>query len=174
MATKISDMTAQTAPQPGDLLEIEEVAVAASKKSTLKQVVDNGITREVSVQLFPANFTVTTGDGAAYLGPVPSTLNGFNLVSVQAQVLVASTSGIPTIQIARGRQASSSSAPSFADMLTTKLTIDQDEYNSGDAATAAVIDTSNDDIATGDIFRFDVDVAGTGATGLWVTLGLSK
>jgi len=40
---KISDLTAQTAPQPTDLAEIEEVAVAASKKSTLAQLVTSGL-----------------------------------------------------------------------------------------------------------------------------------
>lgn len=39
---KISDLTAQTSPASGDLVEIEEVAVAASKKSTLAQMFTAG------------------------------------------------------------------------------------------------------------------------------------
>jgi hypothetical protein len=55
-------------------------------------------------------------------------------------------------------------------MLSTRITIDANEYDSKDATTAAVIDTSNDDVATGDVIRIDVDVAGTGTKGLNVTL----
>ena len=57
-----------------------------------------------------------------------------------------------------------------ADMLTTKITIDASEFTSYTAATAPVIDTGNDDVATGDLIAIDVDVAGTGAKGLGVIL----
>ncbi len=58
-----------------------------------------------------------------------------------------------------------------ADMLTTKLTIDSGETDTSTAATAAVIDTANDDVATGDQIRIDVDaVSTTAAKGLIVEL----
>ena len=53
-------------------------------------------------------------------------------------------------------------------MLTTKITIDASEFTSYTAAAAPVIDTGNDDVATGDLIAVDVDVAGTGAKGLGV------
>lgn len=109
----------------------------------------------------PAGDAITTGDGKAYYR-VPSTLNGMNLVAVAAAVTTASSSGIPTVQIANVTQA--------ADMLTTKLTIDASETDSSTAAAAAVIDTGNDDVATGDMLRIDIDVAGTGAKGLMVEM----
>lgn len=109
----------------------------------------------------PAGSAITTGDGKAYY-PVPSTMNGMDLVSAKAFLITASSSGIPTIQIANVTQA--------VDMLTTKLTIDASELTSATAATPAVIDTGNDDVATGDILRIDIDVAGTGAKGLIVEL----
>ena len=55
-------------------------------------------------------------------------------------------------------------------MLSTKLTIDASEFDSIDAAAAAVIDTANDDVNTGDHIYIDIDVAGTGAKGLFVVL----
>ena len=55
-------------------------------------------------------------------------------------------------------------------MLSTKLTIDASEFDSEDAAAAAVIDTANDDVNTGDHIYIDIDVAGTGAKGLSVVL----
>lgn len=123
-------------------------------------------TKEVIIPVFLYDYAVTTGDGKVYV-TLPSTLNGMNLVDVRANLGVApSTSGTPTIQIARGRRASATSALSFVDVLSTRITIDANEYDSKDATTSAVIDTANDDIATGDVYRIDIDVAGTGTKGL--------
>jgi hypothetical protein len=109
----------------------------------------------------PNGSAITTGDGKAYWR-VPSTLNGMNLVGVAAHVTTVSSSGIPTIQIAN--------VTDSVDMLSTKLTIDASEKDSSTAATAAVIDTAHDDVATGDELRIDIDVAGTGAKGLMVEM----
>ena len=56
------------------------------------------------------------------------------------------------------------------DMLSTRITVDANEKTSYTAAAAPVINASNDDVATGDILRVDVDVAGTGAKGLMILL----
>lgn len=122
---------------------------------------------EVQIECFDSATEVTTGDGAAYF-VVPASMNGWNLVSVEASNLTAAAtgSGVQTtdIQVHNLTQA--------ADMLSTKLTIDEDEFNSS-TATAAVIDAANDDVATGDRLRIDVDAvpSTTGGTGLVVTLG---
>jgi hypothetical protein len=109
----------------------------------------------------PNGSAITTGDGKAFYR-VPSTLDGCNLIAVAASVSTVSSSGIPTVQIHNLTQT--------ADMLTTKLTIDANETDSSTAANAAVIDAANDDVATGDKLRIDIDVAGTGAKGLIVEL----
>jgi hypothetical protein len=109
----------------------------------------------------PNGDAITTGDGKAYYR-VPSTLNGMNLIAVAAAVTTVSSSGAPTIQIHNLTQT--------ADMLSTALTIDASETDSSTAAAAAVIDTVNDDVATGDQIRIDIDVAGTGAKGLMVEM----
>lgn len=112
----------------------------------------------------PGGSAITTGDGKAYFR-VPSILNGLNLTSVAAAVSTVSSSGAPTIQIHNVTQA--------VDMLTTRITIDASETDSSTAATPAVIDTGNDDVATGDLLRIDIDVAGTGAKGLIVEMQFS-
>ena len=112
---------------------------------------------------------VELGDGKAY-ARISSALNGYNLVSVAAAVVTKSTSGNPTWQVARGRQASATSAHTFVDMLSTPLTIDQDEYDSKDATTAAVINIDNDDVVTGDLIRLDCDVVGTGTANAVIEL----
>jgi fibronectin type 3 domain-containing protein len=105
------------------------------------------------------------GDGAGnYRLFIPSELNGMNLVSAHAACVTAGTTGTMDVQIHNVTQA--------ADMLSTKITIDSTEKTSYTAATAPVIDGANDDVATGDELRIDVDaVHTTPAKGLSVILG---
>lgn len=157
------------------VVELATIAETDTGTDATRAVTPDGLsgsvygTKITAIQVIDGATTLSTGDGKAYFR-IPSALNGMNLVSCGANVLTKSTSGTPTIQIARGRQANATSAFTFADMLSTRITIDANEYDSKDAATAAVIDTANDDVATGDMIRIDVDVAGTGTTGLNVTL----
>lgn len=105
---------------------------------------------------------LTTGDNKVKSPPMPSFLNGMNLVAVEVQVDTKSTSGTPTFQIARGRQASAGADYTYNDVLSTSVTIDANEYSSRNATTPYAINASYDDVATGDIYRVDIDVAGTG------------
>ena len=98
---------------------------------------------------------------------IPAGFNGMNLVAIQADVITAGTTVIQaqilTIQIRNVTQG--------ADMLTTLLTVDSGETSSATAATPAVIDTANDDVATNDLLRIDVDdIHTTAPKGLIVTL----
>ena len=102
---------------------------------------------------------LTGGDGKAYFR-IPSIYNGWNLVGVAAHMQAGTA--IVTIQINNVTQA--------ADMLSTLLTIDANETDSSTALNAAVIDTNNDDVATGNWIRIDIDGAGTGTTWLYVEL----
>lgn len=118
-------------------------------------------TRSLQVTAFDYETDVAVGDGAAYV-TVPSSYAGMNLVAVHARVITAGTTGTTDIQIHNLSQT--------ADMLTTKITIDTTETGS-DTAAAAVIDTSNDDVASWDILRIDVDAVSTTAPkGLIVTM----
>lgn len=107
-----------------------------------------------SIIIFSDATTVTTGDGAGDIFfRVPTALDGFNLTSVAANVFTAGTTGTTDIQIHNITQT--------ADMLSTKITIDSGEKDSSTAATPAVIDTGNDDVAEGDQIRIDVDAVST-------------
>lgn len=151
-------------------------ADAAAQRTTLSVYSTSEVATELADQKRcvailvsdPGGSAITTGDGKAVFR-VPSILNGHNLVSVGASVSTVSSSGIPTVQLRRMRR-TSATAQSAADMLSTKLTIDATEFDSADATNAAAIDTSNDDVQTGDQINVDIDVAGTGAKGLVVTL----
>jgi len=111
-------------------------------------------TQVVQLLVFDDSEDVATGDGAGDIFfRVPSTMNGMNLVAVAAQVQTAGTTGTTDVQI--------HNVTDTADMLSTKLTIDSAETDSSTAATAAVIDGTADDVATGDSLRIDVDAVST-------------
>ncbi len=91
---------------------------------------------------------------------VPAQMNGLNLTDAHASVVTKGVTNTMDIQIRRVRAAAS------ADMLGTKITVG-DEYT----CTDGVVNTSYDDIATGDLIYVDVDaVHDTPAKGLSVTL----
>jgi hypothetical protein len=150
-----------TYPTPGDGQMMIEAA-----DSALRYYADGrwrtaaGAVR-FQVKVFSDTTVVTTGDGKIIIG-IDDSLNGLNLTDIDAYVTTVSSSGAPTIQL---RNVTDS-----VDMLSTKVTIDANEFTSYTAATPAVIDTTKDDVATGDRIAIDVDVAGTGAKGLGVFL----
>lgn len=120
--------------------------------------------RVLQLKIMDDATTVTTGDGKLIV-VADATLNGLVLSAAHAYVTTVSSSGTPTVQIHNITDA--------VDILSTAITIDASEFTSYSAATPPVINTSNDDIATGDRIRVDVDVAGTGAKGLGVILTFS-
>lgn len=118
-------------------------------------------TKTAQITCFDYTTDTATGNGKGYFH-IPASLNGMNLVAVHAEVITAGTTGTTDIQIHNLTQT--------ADMLSTVITIDSGETGSDTAATPAVIDTANDDVATNDLIRIDVDaVSTTAAKGLIVT-----
>lgn len=114
----------------------------------------------LGLNLFESDTDVATGDGTVAI-PVPLEFNGLNLTDVLATVNTKGVTGTTDVQVRRRR------AGAEVDMLSTKVTIG-DEYFARDG----VINTSNDDIATGDEIYVDVDAihSGTAAKGLSVIL----
>ena len=90
-----------------------------------------------------------------------------NLVSVSASVGTgaagASSSGTPTFTV--------KNVTDNVQILSTSLTVDANEYTSATAATAAVIDTTKDGVATDDLIEVAVTTSGTGVTYAVVLLG---
>lgn len=109
---------------------------------------------------------VVTGDGQRYL-LVSDDMNGLDLVDCDASLSTATTSGTVTVQLRRQR------AGADVDMLSTGITIDATEKTSYTAAVAAVINTANDDVLTGDLIFVDVDVAGSNGKGLVVVVSFA-
>jgi len=109
---------------------------------------------------------VETGDGKGYLH-IPADLDGMNLIEVHAEEKTAGTTGLLEIQLHNVTQA--------ADMLSIKISIDSGETGSDTAATPAVIDPNNDDVAENDLLRVDVDaIQTTPPKGLILTFGFRE
>lgn len=129
----------------------------------------------IVAELFYPTVPHTTGDGKAYVY-IPAEYNGTVITSVHAQIVGAGTTGTFNVDIARCAAASTGDACSgtVADVLTTNLTVDSGENSSSDATTPASINTSNDDLSTGQVLRFDVDaVHTTPGTGAIITVGVT-
>lgn len=135
-------------------------AVKLATQQSIKAYVDKN--KSLSIEVFGGTSNVVTGDGKAYF-TIPSHLNGAVIDAVHARVVTAGTTNTTDIQIAN--------VTDSVDVLSTKLTIDSGETGSDTAATPAVINTSNDDVATNDLFRIDVDaVSSTAPKGLVVRI----
>jgi hypothetical protein len=104
------------------------------------------------IQVVAPTTALATGDGKFYF-TIPPELNGMVLSAVHARVITAGTTGTTDIQLHNVTDA--------VDILSTKLTIDSTETGSDTAATPAVINASNDDMATNDLIRIDVDAIST-------------
>ncbi|MCH7909062.1 MAG: hypothetical protein IIB38_05530 [Candidatus Hydrogenedentes bacterium] len=105
--------------------------------------------QHVTLALSDQGSVITTGTAkVTWRVPYAMTVN-----EVRAFVNTASSSGLPTFDINEGG----------VSILSTKLTIDASEKTSTTAATSAVI--SDSVLADDAEITFDIDVAGTGATG---------
>jgi hypothetical protein len=107
-----------------------------------------------------------TGDGFAYL-LVPAGYNGLVLSGVRLAVADAGSVGTTSVQI--------HNVTAAVDMLSTVVSIDTAETSSDTAATPPVIDTANDDVATNDLLRVDIDSVHSSvpADGLFLQLEFS-
>lgn len=137
-----------------DLVYIDATPLLGSRRAVQIPVTD------------PAGAALSTGDGQGVPFIVDNAWDGKNLTDCWSGVVGAQSTaaGPVTIQLRRVRSGVS------ADMLSTKITIDDNETFSFTAAVARVIDNTKDDLALGDLIYFDIDVAGTGAKGLVVGL----
>ncbi len=104
---------------------------------------------------------LTTGTSKAVVR-IPSELGGMVLTDAGAGLATPSNSGAVSVQMRRVRAGAS------VNMLTTEITIDQNEYDSV-TGTAGIINQSNRAVQAGDHIHFDVTAAGNSALGLVIS-----
>lgn len=118
--------------------------------------------KTVQIMVVDAATDVTTGDGKTYF-VVPDELTGMNLVRVAATVITAGIVNSTTIAIYNVTDAQ--------EMLSALMAIETTETSTRTSAAPGEIDTTKDDVVTGDLLRIDVDaVSATAPKGLIVEL----
>ncbi len=133
------------------------LATFTSYGRTLLSAADSSVLKPIeflSIALSDEATAITTGVAKVTMR-MPY---AFTLTAVRASLTAASSAGLPTVDINEGG----------ASILSTKLSIDATEKTSTTAATPAVI--SDASLADDAEITFDIDVAGTGATGLKIVL----
>lgn len=151
-ALNIDDHIAAT-PVAADEIDIFDVSANARRKATIADLVPAGGYQWLQFAISDQTTALTTGT-AKFTTRFPAC----TVLAVRASLNTVSSSGIPTVDINE----------SGTTILSTKLTIDASELTSTTAAAAAVI--SDAAIADDAAITFDIDVAGTGAKGLIVSM----
>lgn len=133
--------------------------------SELVPIVQRGANRKIQLgKLFPEVFQLACSDRSSSLTTASSVASfhapfGFVLTDAQSEVLVASSSGLVSVQVKKNGTS----------LLSTVLSIDASEVSSLTAATPGVI-AGAPSIVQGDLITIDITASGTGAKGLIVTL----
>lgn len=166
----VKDYVDTTVPAASDTtagkVELATAAETTTGTDTARAITPDGLAasnygkRVIVVQIVESDTAVTTGNGTVGI-PITAELNGYDVVDVQANVYTKGITGTTDVQVRRQRGATD------VDVLSTKVTIG-DEYYASDG----VINTSNDDLATGDMLFVDVDAvhSGTAPNGLSVAI----
>lgn len=166
--SNVTDIVSAASTTVAGKIEVATAAETTTGTDATRAVSPDGLAgsdygkRVVGILVVDPATNTSTGDGKAFFR-IPSVMNGWNLVGVAMSVYTAGTTNTTDVQI---RNITDS-----VDMLSTKLTIDSAEVDSSTAAVPAVINTSNDDVATGDRIAIDIDATSTTpAKGLFVEL----
>ena len=147
-----------------DYIPFYDAAATAVKKIT--PINSSFWNRTIIIKVVPDALPTYIGNGITAF-TIPPTLNGLYLSGaagkVGAHVYTAGVTGTTDVMIHNLTQA--------VDMLTTAITVDSGETDSSTAATAPVVN-SNNQVATADVIRFDIDAisTGTAANGLEVRM----
>lgn len=154
---------AGTTPYTFTALELLTAAKMNAIQTNMQVVLDAINEPVVFPLVLNTDTALSAGDGIVQFH-IPPKMNGWTLTGITATR--SAGTGVLTIQVNNVTQA--------ADMLSTRITIDSGEQSSSTAATPAVIDTANDDAASYDRIRVDVDVAGTGTYNATLNLEFSR
>jgi hypothetical protein len=120
----------------------------------------DGMIRSAIINVVPDDIDVDTTTGIKYL-PIPSSVNGMDLIRVKAFVTTAGTTNATTIQVRNITRYSSN------DSLSSAMSI----ASGGTSSSGGSIDTSYDDVLTDDILKIYVTGQSTvKPKGLYVVL----
>lgn len=155
------DVTALVFARYGGALDTNTSLGTSDKKVPSQGAVKSYVDTQVAAVRPTECFTIAVGDETTAIttGTAKVTFRmpyAFTVTDVRASLTTVSSSGLPTVDI---NEAGTT-------IISTKITIDANELTSTTAATPAVI--SDSALADDAQMTIDIDVAGTGATGLKV------
>ena len=168
--TDVTDIVSAASTTAAGKVELATIVETNTGTDTGRVVTPDGLAGSnlgIRFMAFTLNASTALTTSDVMYQRVPAAFNGMNLVSVSASVGTgaagASSSGTPTFTVKNVTDA--------AQMLSTNLTVDANEYTSATAATPAVINTATDDVVTDDLIEVACTTAGTGTTYATITLG---
>lgn len=165
-----SDVTAKVSQATTSLAGKSELATSAEVTTgtdTARTITPDALAgsnygkRVVGLALFDSASSVEVGDGT-YGIPITAELNGWNIIQVTAFVHTKGVTGTTDVQVRRRR------AGSDVDVLSTKVTIGDEWY-----ASDGVVNTANDDLATGDMLYVDFDAIHSGTAPLGASVAIT-
>ena len=163
VSNALSKATAGSAAASNALSKASDASSAVAARSEIWDA------KTVILKIYHEDSAISSGDGKMYFA-VPDTLSGMNLVSCGGHLYTAATSGVVAVQF--------HNVDSAVDMLSAARPLEWDvtEKDTVTAAASSVvkINTSNDNVVTGEEIRVDIDEAGSGAKGLEVRLTFEK
>ncbi len=162
-----SDAASAASDALSKIAAVSDAASNAQSKITARS--DAWDAKVVILKLYNEGSAIASGDGKGYFS-VPAALNGMNLTSVGGHLYTAATSGVVQVQIRN--------VTSAVDMLSAAKLLEWDvtekDTATAAAASAAVINTANDGVATGEEIAVDIDAAASGAKGMEIRLTFKK
>jgi hypothetical protein len=140
--------------------ELATTAETTTGTDTSRVVTPDGLSgsiygqKEIGWTVYDSDVDTAVADGKQS-AIIPASMNGMNLIDVTCSVssITGATSGTTTVVLRRVRSATA------VDMTSTGVTIDYNAYTASDET----VNTSNDDVATGDKIYVDVNAVTAGA-----------
>ncbi len=153
------DVADIAAANDGEVLRRSGTSIGFGKVANIGLVDPN---EAIHLIIFYSDEDVEAGDGKMHLTIDPY-LDGATIVDFDIAVITPSTNGVVTLQ--------AYNVTDSVNILSTAATIDENERTSMTAAAQPVI--GNPTLASGDLLRFDVSIAGN-AAGLEVMIKVAK
>jgi hypothetical protein len=151
-----------------DLVPLQDASNSSTAARATAQSIAETARHSLNLQPFLSSAAVTTGAGAGGIFfPVPSFMDGFQVVAAEASHKTQGSGGSPTsIQVQKNG----------SNIFGTALTIDVGETNSGTAATTVAISTASGVLSAFDVLTVDVNVvpSSTAPKGLVISLTMQR
>jgi hypothetical protein len=162
------EITPHDAPTPGTPMNasnLNHLEGGVEDAHERLDVIEADTRQPVYIGVIATDEALEVADGL-YVWTVPEDFDGMQVIDADAALGNPSSSGLPTFRLYN--------LTTSHYILSTNITVDVGEYNSYNAETPSAINPSYKVVSKGDRIRIDCTVAGTGAEGFDLMLGLDQ